>query len=71
MATLDNAHVLVVGIAHLQHINTLPPTVLKDAQDVYNLLIDPQLCGYLPAILCTVFSEIFEQLVLESATCGC
>jgi hypothetical protein len=27
-------------------INTLPPTVLKDAQDIYNLLVDPQSCGY-------------------------
>jgi hypothetical protein len=49
MAALDNSHALVVGIANYQHINTLPPTILSDAQDIYNLLIDPQHCGYLPA----------------------
>ena len=49
MAALDNSHALVVGIANYQHINTLPPTILSDAQDIYNLLIGPQHCGYLPA----------------------
>jgi hypothetical protein len=48
MPAMDNAHALVIGIANSQHINKLPPTVLKDAQDIYNLLIDPQHCGYLP-----------------------
>ena len=32
---------LVIGIANYQHINILPPSVLKDAQDVHALLIDP------------------------------
>ena len=41
-----NAHALVIGIANYQNINKLPSTVLKDAQDVYDLLIDPQRCGY-------------------------
>ena len=49
MAALDTSHALVVGIANYQHINTLPPTVVHDAQDTYNLLIDPQHCGYPPA----------------------
>ena len=46
MTTMESAHALVVGIANYHHINKLPPTVLKDAQDIYNLLIDPQHCGY-------------------------
>ncbi|HSF29899.1 MAG TPA: TIR domain-containing protein [Candidatus Tectomicrobia bacterium] len=46
MPGMDNAHALVVGIANYQHINNLPPTVLKDAQDVYTLLVDSQSCGY-------------------------
>jgi len=45
---MDNAHALVVGIANYQNINKLPPTVLKDAQDIHDLLIDPAHCGYPP-----------------------
>lgn len=46
MYTLPNAHALVIGIANYRHIKRLPPTVLKDAQDIYNLLVDAQRCGY-------------------------
>lgn len=46
MAALENAHALIVGIANYEKINPLPPTVLKDAQDIYNLLVSPQQCGY-------------------------
>ncbi len=49
MPALDNAHALVIGIANYQHINKLPPTVLKDAQDIRDLLIAPHHCGYPPA----------------------
>jgi hypothetical protein len=48
MPTLDNAHALVIGIADYQHVNKLPPTVLKDARDIHDLLVDPQHCGYQP-----------------------
>src|SRR6201987_2548070 len=47
MITINNARALVIGVANYQHINRLPPTVLSDAQDICNLLIDPQHCGYL------------------------
>ena len=43
---LENAQALIVGIANYQRINPLPETVLKDAQDIYNLLVSPQHCGY-------------------------
>jgi len=43
---MDNVHGLVVGIANYQHINKLPPTVVKDAQDIRDLLVDPQHCAY-------------------------
>ena len=46
MPAMDNAHALVIGIANYQQINKLPPTVLKDAQDIYDLLVAPQHCGY-------------------------
>ncbi len=46
MSKFSQAHALVIGIANYQHINKLPPTITKDAQDIYDLLIDPQYCGY-------------------------
>ncbi|MBW4533660.1 MAG: caspase family protein [Pleurocapsa minor HA4230-MV1] len=46
MPEMNNAHALVVGIANYQNISKLPFTVLKDAQDIYDLLIDPHHCGY-------------------------
>jgi hypothetical protein len=48
MQAFDNALALVVGIANYQYINQLPSTVVRDAQDIHNLLVDPQYCGYLP-----------------------
>ena len=46
MHAMDTAYALVIGIANYLHINKLPLTVLQDAQDIYNFLIDPQHCGY-------------------------
>ena len=46
MPTLDNAHGLVIGVANYKNINELPSTVIKDARDVYELLTDPEHCGY-------------------------
>jgi hypothetical protein len=48
MAGMENAHALVIGIANYQHISGLPETVLNDAQEIHNLLVDPNLCGYQP-----------------------
>ncbi len=44
---MKNVYALIFGIANYQNINKLPATVLKDAQDMYDLLIDPSHCGYL------------------------
>jgi Caspase domain/TIR domain len=46
MSTMGNAHGLVIGIANYQHISPLPATVLKDATDIHQLLVDPNLCAY-------------------------
>ncbi len=46
MPELSNAHALVVGIAAYQNIGALPPTVRKDAQDMYDLLVSPAHCAY-------------------------
>lgn len=48
MHGLKNAYALVVGIANYHQINQLPESILKDAQDIYNLLVDRQYCSYLP-----------------------
>ncbi len=48
MSGMENAYALVVGIANYQNIHRLPDSVLKDAQDIHNLLIDLQYCGYSP-----------------------
>lgn len=52
-----NAHALVIGIANYQHINALPPTVVKDASDIYGTLIEPQLCAYPPVNVRLVVDE--------------
>jgi len=46
MPTLDNAHALIIGIANYRAVNALPVVVIKDAQDVYNVLTDPAICAY-------------------------
>ncbi len=46
MSTINNAHALVVGIAHYQTVSPLPATVLNDARAIAQLLTDPRYCGY-------------------------
>jgi hypothetical protein len=46
MPAMNNSYALVIGIADYQHINSLPGTVTKDANDIYDLLVDPHYCGY-------------------------
>lgn len=48
MPAMENAYALVIGIVNYQNINKLPLTVLKDAQDIHDLLINPLHCGYSP-----------------------
>ncbi|MGE5603634.1 MAG: caspase family protein [Nitrososphaerales archaeon] len=43
---MSNAHALVIGIAHYQHIRPLPETVLQDAGDIAELLVNENICGY-------------------------
>ncbi|MEE9615971.1 MAG: caspase family protein [Anaerolineae bacterium] len=62
MPAMDNAHALVIGIANYQQINKLPPTVLKDAQDIRDLLVAPQHCGYSP--------DNVQLLLDDQATAG-
>lgn len=67
MPVLDNAHALVIGIANYRHINTLPPTVLKDAQDIHDLLIDPQHCGYPPGNVRLLLDDQATQAAVRQA----
>ena len=48
MPAMENAHALLIGIANYQHVRKLPSAVKKDVEDIYNLLVDPQHCGYPP-----------------------
>jgi hypothetical protein len=45
---MKSSFALVIGIADYDHVNSLPSTVLKDAQDIQELLLDPAYCGYPP-----------------------
>jgi hypothetical protein len=64
---MDNAHGLIVGIANYQAINKLPPTVLKDAQDVHDLLVDPALCGYAPGNVQLLLDDAATQAAIRQA----
>ena len=46
MTELNNAFALVVGIANYQNIKKLPSSILQDARDIREKLIDPHNCGY-------------------------
>lgn len=48
MPSLENAYALVIGIAHYAAITPLPANVLQDAQDIRDLLADPNHCAYPP-----------------------
>jgi len=67
MSPIDNAHALVVGIANYRHITKLPPTVLLDAKDVYQLLTDPSHCAYPPSNVQLVLDDQATQAALREA----
>ncbi|NER52519.1 MAG: hypothetical protein F6J92_38955 [Symploca sp. SIO1A3] len=74
---MNNAYALVVGIANYQSVTKLPPIVLKDAQDIYNLLIDPHHCGYskdnvtLLSLFCQTPKNGGQTLILSLGVVGC
>jgi hypothetical protein len=43
---MNHAHALIVGIANYPNVAPLPDTVLADANDVADVLTDPNLCAY-------------------------
>jgi hypothetical protein len=45
---LENAYGLILGISTYQYVNSLPPTVTADASTIYEVLTDPERCGYPP-----------------------
>jgi hypothetical protein len=67
MPGMENAHALVIGIANYQHISGLPATVLNDAQEIYNLLIDPGLCGYQPGNVTLLRDQDATQAAIRQA----
>lgn len=64
---MENAYALVIGIANYHNINNLPLTVLKDAQDIYNLMVDPLHCGYSPENVQLLLDEQASQASLRQA----
>jgi hypothetical protein len=70
MTGMDNAYALVIGIANYQHISGLPATVLNDAQEVYNLLIDPSMCGYQPENVTLLRDQDATQAAIRQALAG-
>jgi hypothetical protein len=64
---MDNAHALVIGIANYQNISGLPATVLNDAQEIYNLLIDPSMCGYQPGNVTLLRDQDATQAAIRQA----
>jgi hypothetical protein len=70
MTGMDNAHALVIGIANYQHISGLPATVLNDAQEIYNLLIDPSMCGYQPGNVTLLRDQDATQAAIRQGLAG-
>lgn len=49
MSNFKNSYALVIGIANYPKVRKLPNTILKDAQDINDLLLSPMYCGYYQA----------------------
>ena len=56
MASMKNAHALLIGIANYQYIKKLPEHVLNDVQDMYEILVKSDICGY-PVSNVTLLNE--------------
>src|SRR5262245_6170447 len=67
---MDNAHALVIGIANYQNIQGLPATVINDAKAVYNLLVDPNLCGYKPEHVTLLSDNDATQAAIRKGLAG-
>ena len=67
---LKSVRALVVGIANYQHVNGLPPTVLQDAQDIHDLLVDPQRCGYPPGNVQLLLDGAATQAAIRQSLAG-
>jgi len=67
---MKNAHALVIGIANYLHLRRLPLTVLKDAQDIYDLLMNACYCGYLVENMQLLLDEQATQAAIRQALAG-
>jgi hypothetical protein len=67
MDAMKSAHALIVGIADYEHVPKLPPTVVDDARDMRDLLIDPLHCGYPPEnVTLLLDGEASRQAILAA-----
>lgn len=68
MPSLDNALAIVIGIAQYENISSLPPSVTKDATDIFNLLTAPAYGGYPPQNVQLLLNENATRArILEAA----
>lgn len=67
MTKLDNAHALIIGVANYQNIPKLPASVLKDAEDIYNVLINPNHCGYVAENIQLLLDQQATQANIKEA----
>ncbi|HRW10893.1 MAG TPA: caspase family protein, partial [Caldilineaceae bacterium] len=65
MATMENAHALVIGIANYRQLRRLPQ--VNDAQAIYDLLVDPAHCGYASTNVELLLDEQATQAAIRSA----
>lgn len=65
MHAMSNAHALVVGIAAYERVPPLPATVVCDAHDMYDLLVDPLHGGYPPGNVRILLDERATQAALR------
>jgi hypothetical protein len=70
MTTMEDAQGLVVGISDYQYVNKLPPTVVKDAADVRQLLTDPSHCAYPSGNVPLLVDGRATQAALRQALAG-
>jgi hypothetical protein len=67
MSAMDNAYALIVGIASHAAVRPLPQTILNDARDVFDVLVDPQRGGYLLQNMKLLLDEQATRAAIETA----
>jgi hypothetical protein len=70
MPTMNNAHALIIGVADYENISGLPATVVEDARDIHDVLVDPERCGYPTANVQMLLNEAATRQGIRDALSG-